>query len=148
MVKMAETQRQRFEQQPTQIEQLRREIELRMAEQDRRLCENIAGVDRVTTQAHTNTQTATDLASSALEKRLDAMNEFRNQLRDQTGTFATKEQLDAVRNLSASEGSSRSERIVKIENEMSNWRGRGATAMAAIGIFFTLVQVALHFVGK
>lgn len=43
---------------------------------------------------------ATDVASSAMDKRLDGMNEFRDTLRDQAGRFVTqneiRSQLDAI----------------------------------------------------
>lgn len=37
---------------------------------------------------------ATIVAATAMEKRLEGMNEFRDQLRDQTGTFVTRPEYD------------------------------------------------------
>lgn len=37
---------------------------------------------------------AAKVALAAMDKRLDGMNEFRNQLKDQTANFSTKESVD------------------------------------------------------
>jgi hypothetical protein len=41
-----------------------------------------------------DSERAVELAWNQLEKRLEAMNAFRNQLKDQAGTFLTKESYD------------------------------------------------------
>jgi cysteine sulfinate desulfinase/cysteine desulfurase-like protein len=40
---------------------------------------------------------ATEEAKSSLEKRLEGMNEFRAQLKDQTSTFITRVEFDALK---------------------------------------------------
>ena len=40
---------------------------------------------------------ATCLAAEALERRLESMNEFREALKNQSGTFVTRSELDAVK---------------------------------------------------
>jgi hypothetical protein len=42
-----------------------------------------------------NVEKATFLASRALEARLESMNEFRNQIKDQAATFITRNELEA-----------------------------------------------------
>ena len=58
-------------------------------------------------------------AESSLNKRLEGMNEFREQLKDQTATFAIKEQTD--------------ERISRIESFQNKLLG-GLTLLTVMGI--------------
>lgn len=48
-------------------------------------------------QQRISTERALDKAEQALGRRLDAMNEFRDALKDQAARMATQEQLDRVR---------------------------------------------------
>ncbi len=50
----------------------------------------IAGLEKATTIVATNLEKATAIAAAGMEKRLEGMNEFRNQLKDQSLTFVTK----------------------------------------------------------
>jgi hypothetical protein len=70
-----------------------------------------------------------------LDKRLDSMNEFREQLNTQTRTFISRPEHDAL-----------VDRVNKNEQKISNFDGRAY----ALGIFITFISVgvsiALHFI--
>lgn len=55
----------------------------------------LLSVERSTELALANVEHATKLAADSLEKRLDSMNEFRDQLKTQAGTFLTKESSES-----------------------------------------------------
>jgi hypothetical protein len=71
---------------------------------------------------------ASDVARESLEKRLDNVNEFRTQLKDQASNFPTRAEVDA--------------QIQGIENRL-----RAVERYVAIGVGITIaLQFALHFV--
>jgi hypothetical protein len=72
--------------------------------------------------------------ATQLDKRLDGMNEFRQQLNDQTRTFVSRAEYNAL-----------VDRVNKNDQRIANFDGR----TYAIGVFITIVTVgvsiALHF---
>jgi arginine utilization protein RocB len=83
----------------------------------------------------TYTREAVDKAERLMNIRLEGMNEFREQLKDQTSTFVTVEVFDT--------------RLLSIETKLSElqsilWKGLGAISVV---IFFVGVAVPLllHF---
>jgi hypothetical protein len=76
-----------------------------------------------------------DATANGLEKRLEGMNEFREQLNQQTRSFISRMELEAV-----------SDRVNKNENRLSNIEGR----IWAVGAIFAIISlgtsIALHFV--
>lgn len=66
-------------------------------------------------QQRVSTERALDKAEQALGRRLDAMNEFRDALKDQAARMATQEQLDRVRDRIV-DGEKKAERTVTPEH--------------------------------
>ena len=64
--------------------ELREDYSGKISQLDIRMAERFNGQDK-----------AIGIANSAMDKRLESMNEFRSQLKDQTGTFLTREAYDA-----------------------------------------------------
>ena len=62
---------------------------------------------------------AVSVANGALEKRLDGMNEFRGQLRDQQATYATKSDVDLRLNAIT-------EKLNRLQTRMDNAEGQVA----------------------
>lgn len=56
-----------------------------------------AAMDKALDKAEAARSEALHAASQTMNKRLDTMNEFRTQLKEQAATFATKEDLDPLR---------------------------------------------------
>jgi len=73
--------------------------------------------------------------ATQLDKRLDSMNEFRQQLNDQTRDFINRAEYNAL-----------VDRVNKNEQRISNFDGR----TYAIGVFITIitvgVSIGLHFI--
>jgi hypothetical protein len=67
---------------------------------------------------------ATELASQNLSVRLESMNEFRNQMKDQTTTFVTRNEIDA-----------------KFKSIEENRRDNMALIVAVIGIIIGLIGI-------
>jgi hypothetical protein len=81
---------------------------------------------------------ARDTATAAMEKRLEGMNEFRNQLRDQQATFVRREVFDALM-----------ERVTNIEKgdvKQAGQRIGQGTVIATIVGAITFVGVVLGIV--
>lgn len=88
---------------------------------------------------------ATDLAREQMDKRLESMNEFRQQLNDQTAKFITREEVQAKQDAYIPTINEAQRRLSLIENSLANIQGR----MWAIGVAFTIltvvINIALHF---
>jgi hypothetical protein len=75
---------------------------------------------------------ALNAAAQSMERRLDSMNEFRDQLKDQGNTFSTRMELEKL------EGTSDT-RLKSLETSRANLDGR----MAMIGIFILAINILL-----
>lgn len=82
---------------------------------------------------------ATALATAALEKRLESMNEFRDQLRDQAAKFITRTEIEDKVAASQPVLATVNGRLGGLENARANLEGR----MWAIGVFVTIISVAV-----
>lgn len=102
-------------------------------------------------------RSASDLAVSkaeiAVEKRFDAMNEFRAQLADQAGHFATREAVDAKIGAVDKEWQAAVEatraRLNLLERQMERWNGKGAGLATGWGYLaggMTLVVLVVNFI--
>lgn len=75
------------------------DIEARLAALERAIARLVTPAEAVTLREYVETklaanQRALDLAHSAMERRLNGMNEFRDTLRDQASRFVTREEVD------------------------------------------------------
>jgi len=75
---------------------------------------------------------ALTVALSAMDKRLDSMNEFRSSLRDQASQFADRKELDL--------------RLKPIEMFINQSQGKISILIWGIGVFFVIVQIVLRMV--
>jgi hypothetical protein len=66
-----------------------------MDERDRRYEERFKAMDEKTGLALTSSEKAVTKAETATEKRFDAVNEFRGQLKDQASTLISRVEVDA-----------------------------------------------------
>lgn len=114
----------------------------------------IEGVRRELSLVQKNEQQAVEKAEASMNKRLDSMNEFRVQLKDQAATFATREVLDKViidvtdrldrqerdfRATVSRVASDVSDRIGRLENKSSNLDGR----FWSIGAVIVVVNIVI-----
>lgn len=122
-------------------------------------------VDRSTALAFAALDKATALAASAVEKRLESMNEFRQQLNDQASHFVTRVEIDDKMNaatathgeydrrlqmleqkkLDVTVHEALDMRLQAVEQATANIQGRMVAIGASIGAFTVLIEVALHF---
>lgn len=75
---------------------------------------------------------ADDRDRTAMNQRLASMNEFRDALRDQTGSFVDRKEMDL--------------RLRPLEAFVQETRGRIAVTVWGIGIFFVVVQIVLRVI--
>jgi hypothetical protein len=110
------------------LESLKELINVKFEELDKRL--NLR--DEATHKALT-------LATGIMDKRLDGMNEFREQLSTQAASFVTKEYLEQIK-------VSVEHRTRDLELWKSNIDGRMVMIAVGIPIFITICQIALKLV--
>lgn len=77
-------------------------------------------------------QLAIDKAEATMNDRLSGMNEFRDQLKDQAGLFATKEEVNKRAEVV-------DQRIGSIENQISSLNG----SLKIFGLLWVLIQAGL-----
>jgi len=114
----------------------------------------------------TDINRATDLAAKAIEQRLEGMNEFREQLRSQAGTFVTQIEIDAKmiaaeathheyeRRIQALEQNKLNigahdlleRRIQLLEKALANLEGRFWAVSVGVGVATLAINIALHFI--
>ena len=94
----------------------------------------LTATEKAISAAMAASEKAISKAEVSAEKRFDSVNEFRNTLKDQQGTFADKAQMDF--------------RLGSIEKKIENWAGQiagvgsvWAYVVGAIGAVFGLVGV-------
>jgi hypothetical protein len=99
------------------------------------------------------TDRAASVDRASLDKRLDAVNEFRAQLRDQAATFVTRNEyvtaheamandikrleLKAVSSIGKDDHEKLEDRVKNNETQLANWNGR----MWALGSVFLMMNV-------
>lgn len=93
----------------------------------------------------TNIERATDLASNAVDKRLEGMNEFREQLNKQAALFVTRSELEDKLKAESILNRALEARISLLENTISNLQGRFWAIGVGFTIFSTIIGIALHF---
>jgi hypothetical protein len=77
-------------------------------------------------------------ARETTDFRLEGMNELRSQINTERGQYATRAAFDTQRQTTE-------ERLNKIEQAQASMQSANLTWMAALGVFFTIVQLALRF---
>ncbi len=94
---------------------------------------------------HDATEQAIQVAVQAMDKRLDAMNEFREALTSQQATFVRRDMLDAFAKESEKKLDTLSEVINELRREQSNQQGRLVGIAAAFSVGVVLINIALRF---
>ena len=87
---------------------------------------------------HELEQRAVNVASDALTKRLEGMNEIRDQLREQASTFATREALEWKTD-------ELERRLRDVENKQSNWDGRMLVIGGALTVAFAIITFLINY---
>jgi preprotein translocase subunit SecF len=90
-------------------------------------------------------------ATDSLNKRFDAVNEFRATLADASARFATRDRLDVLERTLTALVEDRSKenrrRIELLEHAASNMAGRLWALGVGVALLIVVVNVALRFVG-
>ncbi len=89
---------------------------------------------------------ATQIAAANLEKRLEGMNEFRQQIKDQTGTFVTRVEHGAVIDRFDGDIKSLRESRAMLEGKASQTTALGAVLLSGLGLLLAIVGILLRFV--
>ncbi len=109
------------------------------------ICERLTALERLVDQRFKNQDDAIKIAADSLSKRLDAMNEFRQSLTDQSNKFVTKAEYDQAH-----------QRLVEdvkiLMDARADWQGQARSqttmlllAVAASGIIFGSIGLILRF---
>jgi len=85
-------------------------------------------------------------AERSLNERLATMNEFREALRDQSGKFATRENVDFARDRLEKDMGALALRVAELEKAQANSMGRQAMLLTGVTIFLTVLSLVLKFV--
>lgn len=125
---------------------LREHIEALIVALRQETASSFASVRREFDATDRTAKEATDKANSAMDKRLDHMNEFRDQLRDQAAKFVTRDLVDerivALEKLLNGKTDSNGERIGRLETKGSNLDGRFWAIGAVVIVVNLLIAVA------
>lgn len=98
---------------------------------------------------HYHGDVAVQKAYETMDKRLEGMNEFRDQLRDQAATFARRDYVDTViagvtATLEA-RSKSNSDRIDTLERKEANLAGRFTAMGIGVALVVIIINVILRF---
>src|SRR5258706_7965522 len=106
------------------------------------LAAHVVDVQKRVDQRFEQAEHAVALANTSLEKRLDSINEFRGQLRDQQGLFITKAEVDQRFAALIERVNSLQARVDKAEGQVSGVGGLWGYMVGAVGalavIFFVV----------
>lgn len=103
---------------------------------DRRLTEQTTAQERANGIALAAAEKAVLKAEAASEKRFEGLNEFRQMLSDQAGTFIRRTEVEAI-------ASSLSDAIARLERQDGNSVGRGAGADYAWRVILAIIGLLL-----
>src|SRR5690349_11973330 len=84
-------------------------------------------------------------AKEAIDVRLGEMNNLRAQITAERGQFITRNEHEALRSEVLIADQRSQERIGALESQVAGLRSAAVAWGAALGIFFTIIQVALRF---
>lgn len=136
-----------------QQHQLRLTFEALLAEVDKRCIERFAHMSNTAALMDTNIamrfaaiDKATEIASAAMDKRLDAMNELRAQLREQSSLFETKAEYAAAHTALEMVVARGADKINMLEQANANIQGRIWAMGVGITITSIIISVIIHFV--
>jgi hypothetical protein len=111
-------------------------VEMRVVTTKSELTAEIKRIDQVQQlQIHAISE-ATRIASTALDRRLEGMNEFREQMNDWATRFITRAESEAAKE-------AMSDRVSALEKVSNNLQGRMWAAAAIV----VVVELALRFIG-
>ena len=125
---------------------LRDYVDMRINDLQKQLELHIAAIQQQLDRRIVDANHATDLARQQMDKRLEGMNEFRQQLSEQANRFITREEVQAKQDAYIPAINENQRRLSLLETTQANMQGR----MWAIGVGFTIITVAiniaLHFI--
>ncbi len=88
---------------------------------------------------------ATQIAAANLEKRLEGMNEFRQQMKDQAGSFITRVEHSAMIDRFDGDIKSLRESRAMLEGKASQTTALGAIVLSSLGILIAVISIILRF---
>jgi hypothetical protein len=94
---------------------------------------------------HIATDQAIRVAVTAMDKRLDSMNEFRETLNSQQATFVRRDMLDAYRSEQDKKVDALTDLVEAIRREQANNQGRMVGIAAAFSVAVVIVNLGLRF---
>lgn len=83
---------------------------------------------------------AKDAAMTAMEKRLEGMNEFRDQLKDQTSTFITRETYEANRKITQ-------QQIDELRLSKAELSGKASQSALTISYIISVIGIIMGLIG-
>ena len=125
---------------------LRDYVDMRINDLQKQLELHIAAIQQQLDRRIVDANHATDLARQQMDKRLEGMNEFRQQLSEQANRLITREEVQAKQDAYIPAINETQRRLSLLETTQANMQGR----MWAIGVGFTIItigiNIALHFI--
>jgi hypothetical protein len=111
-----------------------------MNERDKRYEQRADSTDERTSLALTASEKAVAKAETATEKRFDAVNEFRGQLKDQAATLMPRAEAD-------SKFLSMTKEIEELKKSANTAQGRSSGFSASWGIVVSLMLIGIALIG-
>lgn len=115
-------------------------IDTKLSALERLLCLKVSALDKSVSARLDALDRATKLASDTMEKRLEGMNEFRAQLKDQAGTFISRQELEAFKALVDADMRVLREANAKAEGKASQQAVNVSTIIAIVGLLLGIVS--------
>lgn len=91
---------------------------------------------------------ATKLAATMMERRLDGMNEFRETLKDQASRFATRAEMDEVKDRIEADLRVLRESRALLEGKASQKSVTAVMVVSAIGFVISVLGIMLRLMGE
>lgn len=89
---------------------------------------------------------AVDKASASMEKRLEGMNEFRSQLKEQASRFITREEMQATFKSMSEDIKSLNQSRAVLEGKASQNSVVGAFIFSAIGLLMGIIGIVISVI--
>jgi hypothetical protein len=124
---------------------LGRLIDTKLGALERLMCLKVDALEKATAARLAELDRATRLATDTMERRLEGMNEFRAQLKDQAGTFVSRAELEAFKAIVDADMRPLRQAKARAEGKASQQAVNVSTIIAVLGLLIGLLSLVKAF---
>jgi hypothetical protein len=124
---------------------LERQFDAKLAALERLMCVKIVALEKSTQDRLAELDRATTLAALTLRERLEGMNEFRAQLKDQAATFISRTELKAFEQIVEADLRSLRQARDEAKGKASQQAVNVSTVIAVLGLLMSAIALVSRF---